>query len=271
MDLTFAIIGPGSVGSMLERSLDRAGCSIYAVLGKDDRLESLLEPVDVILICTPDDQISKVATDLSDLARDWSGTTVAHVSGVLTSEVLRPLAKLGAGTVSFHPLGAYPPAGPAKDLRETTVAIEGEESSVARMAQVASALGAIPITLSPAQKAAYHLAASMGSNFLVTLTAAVHDILRAAQLDERLMDGLIADTFENLASEPAADALTGPIARGDLETVGLHLRTIEQMAPKLGTLYAALARATADLAFSTGRISVETRDALRAMLSRPED
>jgi predicted short-subunit dehydrogenase-like oxidoreductase (DUF2520 family) len=255
MDLTFAIIGPGSVGTVLARSLERAGFAISAVLGRDDNLNDLPESTTVVAICTPDRSVAHVANALTRVRSSWSGSIVFHVSGALTSEILDPLREAGAHTVSFHPLSSYPPASTGRDFNGTTIAIEGHPVAVESLTDVARTLGGVPVVLSSHQKSAYHVAASMASNFLVTLAYSVRSVLEADGLDQHLMDGLIADTVSNLESTTASEALTGPIARGDVETVRLHLQRLGKIAPDSLPLYKALAVATIKLAHEAGRIN----------------
>jgi predicted short-subunit dehydrogenase-like oxidoreductase (DUF2520 family) len=266
MGLTFAIIGPGSVGSVLRRSIERVGLRVGPVLGRHDGLDRISAAVDVVFICTPDDQVAVVAQALAERPLDWSRKVIAHVSGALTSEALAPLSRLGAGVLSFHPLSSYPPGSVNRTLSGTSVAIEGSRSAVATMTDLARTLGADPIVLSAEQKGPYHLAASMASNFLVTLQAAVGEVLTGAELDPRLMDGLIRDTLDNASRLEPHHALTGPITRGDVATVRLHVETIQTLSPGLLPLYQCLARATADVAIETGKIHESVREAIEQAL-----
>jgi len=274
MDLTFAIIGPGSVGSVLERSLRKAGFVISTVLGRNDDLADLPDSTAAVAICTPDGSITEVAETLSGAPLSWSGRIVLHVSGALTSEVLAPLANLGALTLSFHPLSSYPPdvsGTSTRDLSGTTIAIEGHAAAVDSMLDVARRLGAVPVVLSAHQKGAYHLAASMASNFLVTVSDSVQAVLEAAGLDPHLMDGLVKDTLHNLGSTPAGHALTGPIARGDANTIRLHLETLAAIAPNLVLLYKAMADTMIEIAFDAKRIDGAQRRSLRAVIETTPD
>ncbi|MFV1980079.1 MAG: Rossmann-like and DUF2520 domain-containing protein [Rhodothermia bacterium] len=274
MDLTFAIVGQGSVGSVLKRSLEKAEFGISAVLGRNDDLASLPDSTGAVAICTPDGSIAEIAEALSGTPLSWSGRVVFHVSGALTSEVLAPLAHLGALTLSFHPLSSYPPATSGtstRDLSGTTVALEGQPGAVDIMSDVAHRLGAVPVVLSIRQKGAYHLAASMASNFLVTLSGSVRAVLEATKLDPHLMDGLVKDTLSNLGSTSTSDALTGPIARGDADTVRLHLETLGTIAPNLIPLYKAMANTTIEIAFEAKRIDGAQRRRLRTVIGSTPD
>lgn len=267
MELTFAVIGPGSVGSTLIRSLEQTGFQVAAVVGREDDLAGIPDAVSAIAICTPDDVIGEIAQALASTFESWDGRIVFHVSGALTSEVLAPLHRAGAATLSFHPLSTFPPDSRIRDFHGVTVAIEGsDQTEIKTMTEVADRLGANPVTITADQKAAYHLAASMASNFLVTLAGSVQEVLRAAELDIHLMDGLVADTLSNLRTRSAADALSGPIVRGDVETVRLHLATLQSLAPHLIAFYKSAARATVELAFAAGRLDEEQRSKLQAVV-----
>lgn len=271
MDLTFAIIGPGSVGSVLRRSLESRGFEISAVIRRGDDVGDLPDSTTAVGICTPDGSIAEVTETLSTSRSSWGGKLVFHVSGALTSEILAPLALLGAHTLSFHPLSTYPPDQAGRDLTGTTIALEGHARAVDLMSDVARRLGGIPVVLSIRQKGAYHLAASMASNFLVTLSSSVQAVLDSAGLDPHLMDGLVADTLSNLGSNPAAEALTGPLVRGDAETVRLHLETLTAVAPEWIPFYKAMATATIKMASTSKHIDAAQQQTLEAVLKEHPD
>jgi predicted short-subunit dehydrogenase-like oxidoreductase (DUF2520 family) len=267
MDLTFGIIGPGSVGSVLRHSLEEAGYVVAAVIRHGQPLDDLAESARAVAICTPDDTVARVAESLAQTTGSWSNHIAFHVSGALTSAALQPLAAQGAQTLSFHPLSSYPKGGAIRSLNGTTVVLEGMPDGVESMAAVARMLNASPVIISTEQKGAYHLAASMASNFLITLQAAVGDLLKRAELDPRLMEGLIRDTLDNASELTPEQALTGPIARGDVDTVRLHLETIQTLFPELLPMYQALARATANLAVESVKIDESVRDSIEQVLS----
>lgn len=263
--LSFAIIGAGSVGTLLAASLAESGYSVGAVIGRGDSLQKIPSRTNIVAICTPDQAIASVRTELAALRNLWIDTCIFHVSGAMTSSALEPLAVLGAQTASFHPLGSFVKGG-RDSFQGTTFAIEGSDAACTLLTNVAVKLGGEPLILTAAAKPAYHLAASMASNYLVTISSLVQEVLTGSGLPSNAMSGLVRDTVTNLDRLSPGEALTGPIVRGDAETVKSHLNTLQSVAPHILPSYRELARATVDLAFQSGRLAADGRDAILALL-----
>ena len=133
--------------------------------------------------CVPDDALGTVARTLSTVRPDWTGTVVAHTSGALPAAALLDLRARGAALLSFHPLQTFTPQSPPEAFDGIAIALEGDPEAVALGTRLATDLGAHPVTLSPDAKTRYHLAASMASNYLVTLMALVEEVLSSIGLD----------------------------------------------------------------------------------------
>jgi predicted short-subunit dehydrogenase-like oxidoreductase (DUF2520 family) len=187
----------------------------------------------LVLLCVPDRAVSEVAAAVP------LGPWIAHVSGAT------PLAALDPHTRRFglHPLQSFSKARGPEQLDGAWAAITAE-STEARSAGVwlAETLGLRPFVLEDAERAAYHAGAAIASNYLVTLHALAASLLEVAGAPPEalgpLMRGVVDNEFE----------LTGPIARGDWETVGRHLAVIRKHRPELEELYLALAAETARIA-----------------------
>lgn len=187
----------------------------------------------IVLICVPDRAIAEVAASIEP------GPWVAHVSGAT------PLAALGPHERCFgmHPLQTFTHRRGADQLDGAWAAITGEsEQARVTATELATLLGLRPFRLEDDHRAAYHAGAAIASNFLVTLRYAAGSLLEAAGAPPEALDPLMARTIEN------GFELTGPIQRGDWETVDRHLEAIHRERPELEPLYRVLADATAVLA-----------------------
>lgn len=273
-----AVIGAGALGRVLARRLKACGYRVAAVLSRtvarakalaaavdapvaSAALADLPAPVRLVFCCVPDDAVGVVARGLGPVRPDWSGTVVAHTSGALPAAALYNLGEQGASLLSFHPLQTFVATSLPNAFEEIYIALEGEAGAVALGARVAADLGARSITLAAEAKARYHLAASMASNYLVTLMALVGEILAGIDIDRRqgaaLMRPLVEGTWRNLAVQLPEDALTGPIARGDRRTVETHLDALDEHMPHLIPVYVALGTEAVRVAVRSGRLAPE--------------
>ncbi len=271
-----AIIGAGAVGRVLARRLTARGYRVEAVLSRSEAgaralaaeveapvasasLADLPEPARLVFCCVPDDAVGTVARGLGPVRSDWSGTVVAHTAGALPAAALYNLGEQGASLLSFHPLQTFTAASRPEAFDGIYVALEGDARAVALGEEVAAGLGARSITLATEAKARYHLAASMASNYFVTLMALVGEVLASIDLDRRegaaLMRPLVETTWRNLAGQLPEDALTGPIARGDRRTVETHLDALDEHLPHLIPVYAALGTEAVRVAVRSGRLA----------------
>ena len=270
-----AIIGAGALGSALAQRLAARGYVVEAILSRtaararalaatvkapvaSEALDDLPDGVGFVFCCVPDDAIGTVARRLGAARSDWSGTTVAHTSGALTAAALYPLGEQGAARLSFHPLQTFTPASPPGVFDGIYVVLEGDAEAVALGTRVAGDLGAESLTLAPEAKMRYHLAASMASNFFLTLMALVGEVLADAGIDRRqgaaLMQPLVEGTWRNLIRHLPEDVLTGPIARGDRRTVSAHLDALADHLPHLIPVYAALGAEAVRVAIRSGKL-----------------
>ncbi|MCA0293851.1 MAG: DUF2520 domain-containing protein [Actinobacteria bacterium] len=212
-----AVVGAGRLGTALATALADAGLGVEGPLRRGE----LPGPdAGVVLLCVPDREIASAASAIP------SGPVVGHCSGVST------LAPLGAHRgFSLHPLMTVPAAG-ATDFRGVACAVSGDAVAEA----LARRLGMRPITIADENRAAYHAAASMASNFLVALEDAAERVGRTAGLTRDDLLPLVRATVENWA-RLGSDALTGPLTRGDEDTIALHRGALAVRAPELLTLY----------------------------------
>jgi predicted short-subunit dehydrogenase-like oxidoreductase (DUF2520 family) len=227
---TITVIGRGRLGSALAAALN-AGEPLGR--GSDGA------GADVVLLCVPDAEIAAAA------ARIAPGALVGHCSGATTLEPLAPHEAF-----SLHPLMTVPEDGAV--FAGARCAVAGSTPRALTTAhELAGRLGMTAVQIDDADRAAYHAAASIASNFLVTLEAAAEELLATAGADRDLLVPLVRATVENWASLGPERALTGPIARGDEATVARQRAAIEDRAPHLLGLFDALAEATRTLAMVT--------------------
>jgi predicted short-subunit dehydrogenase-like oxidoreductase (DUF2520 family) len=214
------VIGRGRVGSAIAARLERRG------------IELREDGADVVLLCVPDGAIADVVGCQTLATSQWVG----HTSGAT------PLSALGAHERRFglHPLQSFSRSRGAEQLDGAAAAVTGETDEAREVGfELARLLGLEPFHLAEENRALYHAGAAIASNYLVTLHRAAAQIFEevGAPVEslKTLMQGVIDNGFE----------LTGPIARGDWETVERHEQAIAERVPKLEPLYRVLAEATA--------------------------
>jgi predicted short-subunit dehydrogenase-like oxidoreductase (DUF2520 family) len=219
------IVGRGRVGNSLAAGLRRAG---YEVEGPGGRGE--VPAADVVLLCVPDGEIEAAAREVRD-----SAALVGHTSGAT------PLTALGTGeSFGLHPLQTI--ATPDTDVTGAGCAIAGSSERALGVArELARALGMDPFELHDEQRPAYHAAASIASNYLLTLEAMAEEVAAGAGIApveaRRLLGPLVRQTVENWVERGPADALTGPVARGDEETVARQRAAVEAACPEALALF----------------------------------
>jgi predicted short-subunit dehydrogenase-like oxidoreductase (DUF2520 family) len=242
--LRCAIVGDGRLGRAIAAGLREAGIGVEGPLGRGARCPD----ADVVLLCVPDGEIANAAAAVE---RRPGGPLVGHCSGATT---LAPLAPHEA--FSLHPLMTVPADGPSQ-LAGASAAIAGSTPHARDVAhQLALHLGLTPIDVADEDRAAYHAAASIASNFLVTLEAAAERLAASSGIGRAALVPLVRATVENWASMGPDRALTGPIARGDEATVERQRAAIAERTPDLLPLFDALAEATRSLA-GRGRAAAE--------------
>ena len=190
---------------------------------------SLPDDPQLVLLCVPDRAIAEVAAALEP------GPWVAHVSGATPLAALDPHAR----RFGLHPLQTFTRGRGAEQLDGAFAAVTAETAEAREVGEwLARTLGLEPFSLADDKRAAYHAGASIASNYLVTLRRAAGSLLEAAGAPPEALDPLMRRTIEN------GFELTGPISRGDWETVDAHLAAIRAERPELEPMYVALAETT---------------------------
>jgi predicted short-subunit dehydrogenase-like oxidoreductase (DUF2520 family) len=227
-----ALVGAGRLGTALADALRAAGASVDGPLGRGADGAG----ADVVLLCVPDGEIAAAAAAVA------RGPLVGHCSGALGLEVLGERESF-----SLHPLMTVTDLGARFD--GAGAAVDGtSDRAVETATALAEAVGLRPIRIAPGDRAAYHAAASIASNFLVTLEAAAERLAASAGADREVLVPLVRATVENWAALGPERALTGPVARGDDATVARQRAAVAERDPALLDLFDALVAATRDLA-----------------------
>lgn len=201
---------------------------------------------DIVFLAVPDDEIGSAAKRLAQGGVSWRGKTVFHTSGLRPAEDLKPLRVLGAACASFHPIQSFPKKDlPSSCFSGIFVGLEGDTKAVRTGRELARILGARPFRVEAKDKPLYHAACSMASNLFVPLFEAARGLLRATGLGDReaarILVPLIEGTLQHVKDLDAATALTGPISRGDADTVGAHLAALKDY-PNARRIYIVLGR-----------------------------
>lgn len=248
--LSLIIVGPGRAGGSLALAARAAGHGIAGVLsrsGSDDYGPALdwdsdLPEADVVLIATKDDAVPSVVTRLAGHLA--AVPVAAHVSGFLPVTVLSPLAAETA-IGGFHPLQTLPdPMRGSEALAGSYAGIGGDPLAVDVLTHLAASLEMIPFELEDSSRPAYHAAAAAASNFVVASLAVAADLLESAGIEPEVVRPLTERVVGNVFEGGAGAALTGPIARGDTDTVIGHLTAAKDVSDSVGRQFRLLAEAT---------------------------
>ena len=214
------VVGAGRVGSAVAARLGERGVRLDAA------------GPELILLCVPDRAIADVARSVAP------GPWLAHVSGATPLAALDPHVR----RFGLHPLQTFTRTRGAEQLDGCWAALTTETPEAAEAGRaLAGLLGVRPFDLDDGRRVLYHAGAAIASNYLVTLRRAAGRLLEAAGAPPEALDPLMRRTIEN------GFELTGPIARGDLDTVRAHEQAIAGSEPELGPLYRVLAEATVAL------------------------
>ena len=246
-----SLIGPGRLGIALALALESTGYKIVSLVGRSRqklrKTAQLLDAScqrlvakelekgrvgDLIIVSVPDDQIVSVAEDLGRIKANGH-PTVLHTSGALSSKVFASLAADGWHTGSIHPLASVSdPASGVEALRRAYWCIEGDAKATRLARRIVRDLGARAFSIDAKDKPVYHAAAVMSSGNVVSVFDVALDMLNSCGLSRReaqkILLPLLESTARNLSRADPKEAITGTFARGDLETVKLHLAALSK-------------------------------------------
>jgi predicted short-subunit dehydrogenase-like oxidoreductase (DUF2520 family) len=266
------VVGAGRVGAVLSAALRAAGHEVVAAAGEStasrDRMDALLPGVrrakptdvarscDLLLLTVPDDMLRNVVTTMVGAGAIRSGQVVCHTSGRHGLDVLSAATAIGARPLALHPAMTF--TGTAVDLDRLPGCVFGVtalEQDRALAESLVADMGGVAMWVPEDKRTLYHAGLAHGANHLVTLVAQAMELLAASGADDpaATLRPLLTAALDNaLVSGDAA--LTGPIVRGDVNTIAGHLAEIAESAPATIPSYVAMAKATADRAVLDGRL-----------------
>jgi len=246
-----------------------AGVAAFSSAPPDLLLEST-----VVIVAVADRAIAEVAKMLVGTGLVGRSHVLVHCSGVLSAaEAFAGVRDRVGGVAIMHPLRAIPDGRAAMgDLAGTVFGIEGDESGRRVVRDLVIALGGRPLELAGDKLAAYHAAAATASNYLVALVDAAAAMLGRAGIEGAdavaALLPLMRGTLDNIATTGVKAALTGPIRRGDAETVARHLDALAGAAPEVLETYRVLGQLTVALTRAAGVIDADRLAAIEALLAR---
>ncbi len=273
--LRVGVVGVGRVGTALGAALARAGHPVVAAsavsaasLRRAERLlpgvpimapDEVVQTADFVLLTVPDDALRPLVAGLASTGAWRVGQLVGHTSGAQGIGVLDPAAARGVLPLALHPVMTF--TGRPEDVDRVQGATFGV-TAPDELRPVAESLvvemGGEPVWVPELARPIYHAALTIGSNHLVTLVNDSLSLLEQVEVEHpaRLLAPLLSAALDN-ALRLGDGALTGPVSRGDVATLGTHLRTLAADAPELLASYRAMALRTAERAHAAGRLSAE--------------
>lgn len=257
-----AVVGAGTLATALAHALHSQGYRVSEIVARNNpqslrRARALAKQVksrataldkaqlvaDIVWLCVPDDSVATVASQLAE-SRDWSGKMAVHSSGALSSDSLAPLKRKGAEIVSAHPLMTFVSSS-LPQLTGVPFAVEGDAIAVAKVSAIIRSVGSKLFQIGKQEKPAYHAFGFFASPAIVGLIAAAFDVGKLAGLNAKrarsLMEPIVRQTIDNCFHNSLQEAFSGPVRRGDVETIRKHLEVLRQE-PDLRDLYRSLVR-----------------------------
>lgn len=276
-----SIIGPGRVGTALLKALSNQNFEVITVFSRSTCSENLIkshpethfktglpshsnELGELIFITVSDDAIIPVAETIAENTQELVGKFLVHCSGTLTSEALKPLKENGAMVASFHPMKAVTPN--MLSFKGTWFDMEGDEAVLSLLENIADELESNSFRVDKEAKPFLHMSAVVASNYLVVLAEIASVIAQKGNISAKIalkaLAPLMENTLENVRELGTEEALTGPIARGDVETVRDHIERLKDDEELLG-LYKSLGKQALlilkrDQRFSENHLEIET-------------
>jgi predicted short-subunit dehydrogenase-like oxidoreductase (DUF2520 family) len=285
---TVGFIGAGRTATSLAVALADAGYQVIAVASRSaesaqrlaDRIpecravatgHKVADAAQLVFITTPDDDIEKVTASVY-----WQqGHQVAHCSGALGLEALWPASAQGAEVGSFHPIQTFGPTeGPLAGLDGVVVGLEAQGGLFETLKTMVTDIKGTPLAVPAESRALYHAAAIMSCGHLAALIQSAVALWEKAGLPADLgaqaLQHLAEATLESVKERGVGPALTGPLVRGDVETVRRHLTALKSKAPELLPVYTSLGQQVVELSVASGRLPEAKAEESRKLLSATE-
>ncbi len=283
-----ALIGPGRIGQTVARLLCEAGHEIVAVISRDQHravtaARFIGSPgtgttdlarawdAELVLIALPDDYIAKMASALRKRKALSPKAVLVHFSGLHSADILLDGDTKPNKALALHPLQTFADSVVGvRSLPGSPVSVEGTSGTLELGEALVKEMGGIPVPISKEQKPLYHAAACVASNYMVALLATAGQMMQACGFDEQqaqsLLLPILKGTANNLATLGPTNALTGPIARGDVRTIEKHLQALESLPADLQEIYRVLGKKTVEVAKKKGTLSPEAEAEILRLL-----
>ena len=278
------IVGAGHVGRGLYRAFHASGVEVLGIHGRRSSAYTTssgprpanLGDVNTVVVAVRDDQIDEAVAQLinsrAERNRISSGTVVIHTSGAAEPSLIPRLAEFGLSGGTFHPMIPFADSERVPDLlKHAWVGIDGDDTARATSRRLAGHVGARTLDIPMGGKAIYHAAAVISSNFPVVLADVASGLLMSLGVPQRsaeqAVNGLMAGAVENLKIASPVEVLTGPIARGETETILHHLAALRGDADAK-SLYKRLSLAALDIANRRGVDPATIEEMRNALLLR---
>ncbi|MEX2456401.1 MAG: DUF2520 domain-containing protein [Balneolaceae bacterium] len=282
---SISIIGRGAVGSALVDFFRRSEYPLWSVWGhrkeecflmsddKEIQTENSFPQTssdlgEIIFIAVPDDKIAEVADQLSNQKIDWSLHSVVHLSGAKSSDLLSSIKEKGGATASMHPLQTFTKGDGSDRFKDIYISLEGDEELVEKLEGIVSDFGALSFKLTPDQKRSMHIAAVFASNYLVSLMDIVHQITSKNGIENglQILAPIIRQTFSNIEEKGIEQSLSGPVKRGDLNTIKQHLSDLDDAPELTKNLYKKLGLQALNITQKSAQLTPEQVKELKDLL-----
>jgi len=280
-----SIIGAGRLGTTLGYSLSKKGFKIISVscrtlLSAKNSVDLIgqgipmsdnkkaVKNAEIVMISVPDDHIKNVVNELSSI--NLNQKFIFHCSGLISSKTLSPLKKSGAVTASLHPIQSFPKK--SRDLnrfKNIYFSIEGDKKAQKISNMIIKKLGSRSFVINPEDKPLYHTACTIASNYLVVIMGLAENLLEKVGVKKEVRDEmlfpLVKGTLNNITKKGIPGSLTGPISRGDIETLKSHLNCLKNY-PSILRAYKELAQQGLETASKENRLSQNEIREIKALL-----
>jgi predicted short-subunit dehydrogenase-like oxidoreductase (DUF2520 family) len=288
---TIAIVGAGVVGTAMAYLLRAKGYQIVGLTGrKQDALqkatafvggevrtttapEEITPEAGIVFITTSDSAIQEVCDRIAGKGGFRPGQIVVHTSGSLPSTILKSARDCGALIASCHPLQSFADAAAGVKLIPSSIFnLEGDAEAIPVLAELVQALGGKPLAINTQEKPIYHAAAVVACNFFVTLVYLSYQLFEAIGIPQddaaQALLPLIKGTVNNIEHLGPINALTGPIARGDVGVIKGHLEAMKTLDPRFTDIYRAISHLTVEVGIKKGTLSPERGEEILQLVER---
>lgn len=248
-----AIVGYGRLCKALLKALPNAGWDVALLVTRQKNVEcagckvqgsmvDLPDDIGLVILCLRDDDIEKAVLQIPK-SKFQNPKFLCHTAGALSAEILIPAVKKGWKVMAWHPMQTFTGDDPPAIFKDITIGIDGDNDAVLVGEQLARDLGGIPFRIPPNLRKEYHLGAVIACNLLVGLAGEAVELLKRAGMDEaralQAATPLMRTTIDNISRKGLKESISGPVLRGDIETIRRHL-DILKVSPETQKIYCLL-------------------------------